>query len=145
MKTAVQADPRQLTLFSDPQTPEPQAVAAEPTQSPRRKFGPPFIASGRTALATLTPAASLADVLATLEADPAPDRRRRDTKSAIRRMGRVLRRPPVDLPADPARLRPLLAKATPAGVGMSKACWSRVRSLVHAALRDLGIDAHARS
>ena len=82
----------------------------------------------------------MADVLATLEADPSPDRRRKDTKSALRRLGRVLRRSPVDVPADPERLRPLLAKATPAGVGMSKACWSRVRSLTHAALRDCGLD-----
>ena len=55
-------------------------------------------------------------------------------------MGEALHRPLIDIPADPAQLRGLIAAASRASIGMSKARWSRVRSLTLAALRDLGID-----
>ena len=84
---------------------------------------------------------TLADVLARLEANPSRDRRHVEMKSAIRCMGEVLRRPNlIDIPADPAPLRKLIAAASPASVGMTKARWSRIKSLTLAALRDLGID-----
>ena len=83
---------------------------------------------------------SLADVLAELEANPSRDRRHVEMKSAIRKMGEVLRRPLFEIPADPAQLRALIASASRASVGMTKERWSRVRSLTLAALRDLGVD-----
>jgi integrase len=83
---------------------------------------------------------TLADVLARLEANPSSDRRHVEMKSAIRRMGEVLRRSLIDIPADPAELRKLITAASRASVGMTKERWSRVRSLTLAALRDLGVD-----
>jgi integrase len=83
---------------------------------------------------------TLADVLARLEANPSCERRHLEMKSSIRRMAKVLRRSLIDTPADPAELRMLIAAATPASVGVSKANWSRIRSLTLAALRDLGVD-----
>ena len=83
---------------------------------------------------------TLADVLARLEAVSSRDRRHVEMKSAIRKVGEVLRRSLIDIPADPAELRALIASASRASVGMTKERWSRVRSLTLAALRDLGID-----
>jgi integrase len=88
----------------------------------------------------LPPAATLADVQARLQANPSRERRHVEMKSAIRKMGEALHRPLIDIPADPAQLRGLIAAASRASIGMSKARWSRVRSLTLAALRDLGID-----
>jgi integrase len=98
------------------------------------KLTPAEDASAPTSITTL------ADVLARLEAVPSRERRAVEMKSAIRKMGEVLRRSLIDTPADPAELRVLIAAASPASVGMSKERWSRVRSLTLAALRDLGVD-----
>jgi integrase len=68
------------------------------------------------------------------------DRKHIEMKSAVRRMADVLHKPLNDLPADPAGLRVLLIKANPASEGVTKQRWSRMRSLVLAALRDLGLD-----
>ena len=146
MRTARQVSPEQLSLFDDPPA-QPAPVAVEPrmevgVESPRKtkRLGRQPLRIQPAPAVALNANATLADVLAILEGNTSCERRHRDMKSALRRMGAVLRRPLVDIPADPAQLRPLLAKATPASVGMSKACWSRVRSLTNAVLRDLGID-----
>jgi len=100
-------------------------------------IGHALIAGDQPALPTH---ATLADVLTRLEADPSRERRHVEMKSAIRKMGEALHRPLIDIPADPAQLRGLIAAASRASIGMSKERWSRVRSLTLAALRDLGID-----
>lgn len=106
---------------------EPQAAAVSPLK-----------AISKTEM--LSASATLADVLRVIEALPRRDRRHVEMKSALRRMGDVLRRPLNNVPADPARLRALVSAAPRASVGMSKERWSRVRSLTSAALRDVGID-----
>ncbi len=83
---------------------------------------------------------SLAHVLEALEANPSRDRRHVEMKSAVRRLGVVLRRSLFDIPADPVVLRWMMAEAPPACVGMTKERWGRVKSLVSAALRDFGLD-----
>lgn len=61
-------------------------------------------------------------------------------RSAVRQMGKVLGKPLIRIPTDPALLRELIAGALPATVGMSDQRWTRIRSLVLTALRQVGLD-----
>lgn len=83
---------------------------------------------------------TLADLLSHLMTDPSRDRRHIEMMSALRKMGEALRRSLNDIPADPAKLKALIATASPAVVGMTKQRWSRIRSLTLASLRVVGID-----
>jgi integrase len=83
---------------------------------------------------------TLADVLAWQERKPSRGRRHTEMKRALRKMGEALRGSLADIPADATALRKLIAAVSPAAVGMSKAEWSRARSLVLACLRDAGLD-----
>jgi integrase len=113
-----------LDLF--PSTPPPLPGAVNPVARPT------LVGAGAT---------SLADVLEALEAMPPAGRRHVEMKSAIKRMGDVLRKPLHDVSAHPSELRALIKDASRASVGLTKERWSRVRSLTLAALRDFGIDA----
>lgn len=81
-----------------------------------------------------------ADLIAKLQADTSlTPVRQRDLISAIRRTAKALGRAPETIPADPAWLRPRLARLVPAGLGLSVKSWSNMRSDLQAALTHLGI------
>jgi integrase len=82
---------------------------------------------------------TLADVLHHLERMPPRVRKVMDMKSAVRRMGEVLRRPLNEVPAEPSKLRPLLEAACHATAGISTVRWSRIRSLTMSALKAAGV------
>ena len=58
--------------------------------------------------------------------------------SAIRGAGKVLGKPLAELPADPGALAPLLARANPMSVRMKAPRWSRIQTLLRAALAGAG-------
>lgn len=60
--------------------------------------------------------------------------RRKAMASALNTVGRALRQPLESLPADPARLRPLLERITPAMARLKQGSWNNARSLLTAAL-----------
>jgi integrase len=69
--------------------------------------------------------------------DPA-SREVKEMASALRGVGKVLGRPLREIPADPAALAPLLAKANPMSAKMKQVRWSRIQTLVRAALAKAG-------
>lgn len=73
---------------------------------------------------------SLADVLKALETADLPPARRRDMKSAVLATARALGRQPMDLPADPARLRSRMEELTAEALGVSAGRLSNIRSLL---------------
>jgi hypothetical protein len=79
-------------------------------------------------------AASLADLLATLEARDLPERKRQELASAIRTTARALRRSPENIPADGRLLASRLKEVAPAAFGISPGRWTNVRSLLRTAL-----------
>ncbi len=79
---------------------------------------------------------TLADVMKAVEAMDLPGTTRRDVLSAIRKVGEVLNRHPVEIPADPSRLNARLQEIAPAAIGLSQQRWSNVRSLV---LKGIGL------
>ena len=79
-------------------------------------------------------AASLADLLATLQASNLPERRRQEIASAIRTAARALGRPPENIPAEARLLASRLKEVAPAAFGVSAGRWRNVRSLLGAAL-----------
>jgi integrase len=82
----------------------------------------------------------MAVVLDRLAAHPGlATRRRDDLMSSIRTTSRIVGRGAAEIPADPALLRELLRKATPAQAGLSRGRFHNVRSLLAAALREAGI------
>lgn len=82
---------------------------------------------------TATPA-SLADVLAAISAAEMPERRKQDLASAIRSVARALGHSPEQIPADPRLLAKRLAEIAPETLGLSKARWNNIRSLLRASL-----------
>jgi integrase len=86
---------------------------------------------------------TLADVIATLEADPslAPTRRR-DLCSAVRRVAGMLERDPGRLPASLLEIRRALADVTPVQAGVSKKTFQNIRSHLLAALHHVGANRH---
>ena len=87
-------------------------------------------------------ALTLGDVLHHLEGDTRVDpRHRREMCSALRTICRVLGRDPASVPAEPRHLRALLAKMTPAAVGVSDGRFANIRSLALKALKCAGIRA----
>src|SRR5665811_1436254 len=65
--------------------------------------------------------------------------RRRDLKSAIKRICEMVRVAPAALPADPVALRGILRKIRPAAHGVSPKTWSNMRSLLGGALQLAGV------
>ena len=96
------------------------------------------ILSGGIRAASTAP--TLAAVMAGIEADNALSKRRRqDMLSALRTVGRVLRRPLAELPAHPSALRNLLKEFAPSQAGMSERYWCNVSSLLRSTLQHAGI------
>jgi integrase len=60
--------------------------------------------------------------------------------SAFRGVGRALHRPLDQIPADPEKLRMLLATTSSAAGGMKPRQWGEVKSLTFRGLRDLGVE-----
>src|SRR5262245_47426295 len=68
-----------------------------------------------------------------------PAARRTQLCSALTTIGKVLHRPPQEIPAVPAALAPLLREANPARAGIGVGRWNNVRSLLYAALELRGL------
>lgn len=84
--------------------------------------------------------ATLADVLAALEADTALGaNRRRDLRSAPRRIARMTGKPLDRLPAELSLLRPMLNEIRPAAHGISAKTFANLRSNFMAAVRHAGV------
>ena len=81
------------------------------------------------------PPSNLAEVLTQLESKPSASRDHIQTKTALRTLGRALRRPLCDIPAMPSELQKLLALVSAAAVPISEKTWGQYRSLTLAALR----------
>jgi hypothetical protein len=79
-------------------------------------------------------AASLADLLATLQAGNLPERRKQEIASAIRTAARALGRPPENIPAEARLLASRLKEVAPAAIGISRGRWNNVRALLRSAL-----------
>ena len=77
---------------------------------------------------------SLADLIPLIQNAEMADTRKRDMVSAVRQVGRVLGVELRELPLDPARLRARLDKVSPDAIGMAKARWNNIRSLLGKAL-----------
>lgn len=73
---------------------------------------------------------SLADVLSALDKADIPPVRRRDMKSAVTAVARALGRHPMELPADPARLRSRMDALSAETLGISQGRLSNIRSLL---------------
>ena len=79
-------------------------------------------------------AASLANLLATLQASNLPERRKQEIASAIRTAARALGRPPENIPAEARLLASRLKEVAPAAIGISHGRWNNVRALLRSAL-----------
>jgi integrase len=109
----------------------------------RARLGRPFLTPFVPHIGPVAPAppVDMAELLLCLAAlTPMPLRKQRDTMSAVRAVGRVVGRPLHEIATDPAQLRTLLSKASPAMAQMSPERWTAVRSMVLGALLELGID-----
>jgi integrase len=139
----------QLDLFADP-----APVPAKPSETPpksaaRRRGGPPkggapavasvTVVTAPPATASVAPA-TLADALALYEEPVSTHPRRVKIRSAFRGVGCALQRPLDQIPADPEKLRVLLAATSSAAGGMKPRQWGEVKSLANRGLRDLGVD-----
>ncbi len=96
----------------------------------------------------IQPAATLAEVLEALKANPDPDKKRQQSKlSAISRISTYLNRPPSDIPTDIPQLRKLLASLHPAACGVKPKTLSTTISDLARALRVVGVlqDVEAKS
>ncbi|MDA8250224.1 MAG: site-specific integrase [Rhodospirillales bacterium] len=88
----------------------------------------------------ITPVATLADVIAHLQADPAlPVGRRRELISALRTTARLFGLDPAAVPAEPRALRQRFRDLSSAAAGVSQGRWNNLRSLVLAALKQAGV------
>ena len=92
------------------------------------------MSSNQVSPAPTTPVTTLADALAALQTADLSSRRREEISSALRTIGRVLRRSPEDIPAHPRLLGPRLAQAAPIAAGISRRRWNNVRCLARAGL-----------
>src|SRR5690349_8750165 len=89
---------------------------------------------------SVSSAATLADVIATIYANiEIQSRRREELISAIRTCATVLGREPQHIAADPGALRRRMREIGPTVAGLSPGRWRNVRSLVMAALAVAGI------
>src|ERR1700730_16514613 len=93
-----------------------------------------FMSSGNISRAECALAASLADLLATLQASKLPERRKQEIASAIRTAARALGRSPESIPAEARLLASRLKEVAPAAIGISRGRWNNVRALLRAAL-----------
>jgi integrase len=83
---------------------------------------------------------SLAEVRAAILADEGlAAARRRDLASAVSAFAKAIGRPAEGIPAEPAVLRPILHKLTPAMVGKKPGRWRNILSLLGAALAHAGV------
>jgi integrase len=78
--------------------------------------------------------ATLADLIAAVQAADLSPQRRQNMTSAVRTVARVLGRGPEQIPADPLLLGRRLASVTAQQHGLSEGRWNNVRSLLRAAL-----------
>lgn len=83
---------------------------------------------------------NLAEVLACYQDAVSDHPRRVQFRSAIRRIGKVLRLPLEHAPAAPHALRPLLAEANLALAGIKPSNWRTLKSAALAALREVGVE-----
>src|SRR5262245_49422298 len=84
-------------------------------------------------------AKTLADVLVLLEQAGVAGTRRRDMVSAIKRIADMGGATPAGIPAEPPRLRGILARIRPAAHDVSAKSYSNLRSLLAAALQLAGV------
>jgi integrase len=111
------------TAPAAPADPEPQAVAPDthedmPPSPPRPQ--------------------RLDELLSLVLSSQTDARETGEMASAIRGVGKVLGRPLREIPADPAALAPLLAKANPMSAKMKPARWSRIQTFIRQALDKAG-------
>src|SRR5689334_17090287 len=88
--------------------------------------------------------ATLADVLARIDASNVGDKKRGELASAIRTVGKVLGRPPEEIRADAESLRRRLNDISSVTADMSPGRWANVRSLLRAALVIAGVGLFSR-
>jgi integrase len=117
--------------------PIPKNRSADPVRSESEGQGAQTTVAAEPLDARPHPAATLADVHTRLLAAPRT-RMNGDMRSALKAVGHAIGRPLSDIPAEPAALARLLATAAPAAVPLSPARWSRVKSLLNAALMEFG-------
>ncbi|MGA8758535.1 MAG: hypothetical protein WB611_19870, partial [Stellaceae bacterium] len=77
---------------------------------------------------------TLADVVVAVQLASWPARRRQETESALRTVGRALDKPLERIPADPRHLSAHLKEVAPRAIGISPRRWNNVRSMTRAAL-----------
>ena len=101
---------------------------------------PALVPAPRLGVPAAHPVATLADVIAHLQADPdLPIGRRRELISAQRTLARLLDLDPAAVPAEPRGLRQRFRDLSPAAAGISQGRWNNLRSLVLAALKLAGV------
>lgn len=129
----------QLDLFAV-QTTEPSAepddaLAYRPPVAPR--------INGGATPATASRPANLQEAFAHFEDGASDHPARIKIRSGFKAIGRVLRLPLDEIPADPERLRPMLASANWALAGLKRRRWIGAKSDATRGLRDLGLAAVA--
>ncbi len=142
-KQVVEVAPTQQTAPAPP--PAPAAPTAKAARGRPKKVA--AVQPNRSALAAISVAAiekapaTLAEAVERLDAlTSLPKGRRQHLQSALRTAGRVIGQPLRDITTDLLQLRVLLASSNPATAGVTADRWLRVRSLLLAALREVGIE-----
>ena len=92
------------------------------------------MATYSTSRALQTAELTLADVVVAVQLASWPARRRQETESALRTVGRALDKPLERIPADPRHLSARLKEVAPRAIGISPRRWNNVRSMTRAAL-----------
>ena len=92
------------------------------------------MATYSASLALQTAELTLADVAVAVQLASWPARRRQETQSALRTIGRALSRPLERIPVDPRHLSARLQEVAPRAIGISPRRWNNVRSLTRSAL-----------
>jgi integrase len=92
------------------------------------------MSSNQVSRSPASPVVTLADALAAVQTADLPPRRREEVCSALRTIGRVLKKSPDDIPAHPRLLGPRLAQVAPMAAGISRRRWNNVRSLARTGL-----------
>lgn len=126
----------QLDLFSEADAAAPALIPPKPERSAASRgfeTPPPSIQ---------TPS-NLAELLACFDDAASDHPRRAHVRSACRSAGRVLGLPLEQIPSAPEELRVLLAKATPAAVGVKPANWKQIKSALTTGMRHVGVAARA--
>jgi integrase len=128
------SDPSQLDLFGSIADPVTSCSSPAAPAAPEPRAAPP----AHVVDAAPPLPARLDEVLSLVLSGEDASRETAEMASAIRGVGKVLGRPLREVPADPAALAPLLAKANPMSARMKPARWSRIQTLVRAALAKAG-------